>query len=254
MNHEKQELINREDQQLVEKIAKKANEKGYTDTQGLCFILAEDPAYDVDEVMRELKIDTRFFPKQKKQTPFRERVGKWHYVIQKKFSQKKGPSHLHGYSSTEGWLPIDENERSKENTPYEFSGLTDLKNVKYASFKLTDLEKWFTDVLELPFPSRLTPKEAYKNQGKKKHKGPDPKLFDKYVSLAKEFVNREKIRTGQAPSEPELEDHLQALLKKNGETLSIRTKSVLPDAVFKKIWYKIPNRRGVGEKTRPTRK
>ncbi len=99
----------------------------------------------------------------------------------------------------------------------------------------------------------IYPNDGSRDDGKKlKGKGPDPKLFEKYVHLACEFMSKKKERTGQAPLRSELEDHLQALLQKNNEALGDR--AVLPDAVFRKIWKAIPIKRDIGEKTRSTRK
>lgn len=238
--------MNHDDKPNLERIAGDANSEGYINTQKLCFILAEDSEYDVDGLMRGMGVDTRFFPKQRGQTPYREKVGKWYYIIQKMISWdfadmqgKRIP--LYG-SSNEGWRLIGVDEGSR-------------KNIQYAFFKLTDLEKWFAEVLKQPFPGCLIPRETdSQDQVQKKQKGPNPKLFDKYVSLAEEFMSKGKERTGQAPLKTELEDHLQALLQKNKEVLGDR--ALLPDAIFRKIWRAIPNelKRDIGERTRPTRK
>jgi hypothetical protein len=238
--------MNHDDKQIVERIAGEANQTGYIDTQKLCFILAEDPEYDVKGLMRVLGIDTRFFPKQKGQTLYRERVGKWHYIIQKMiswdFADMQGNRiPLYG-SSSEGWCLIGADERFH-------------KNIQYAFFKLTDLEKWFTETLKLPFPGCLIPRETEtQDQVPKKQKKPNQKLFEKYTRLAKEFMSKERERTGQAPLRSELEDRLQALLQENNEVLGDR--AVLPDAIFRKLWKAIPKeiKRDIGEKTRPTRK
>jgi len=143
--------MNHEDQPNIERIAGDAHSQGHIDTQKLCFILAEDSEYDVDGLMRGMGVDTRFFPKQRGQTPYRERVGKWYYIIQKMISWdfadmqgKRIP--LYG-SSNEGWRLIGVDEGSR-------------KNIQYAFFKLTDLEKWFTEILKIPFPGCLTPRDT----------------------------------------------------------------------------------------------
>jgi hypothetical protein len=139
--------MNHEDQQHVEEIAWEANQVGYIDTRELCLILAENSEYDVNGLMRVMGVDTRFFPKQRGQTSYRKRVGEWYYIIQKMiswdFADMQGRRiPLYG-SSNEGWREIGVDEGSR-------------KNIQYAFFKLTDLEKWFTETLKIPFPDCLT--------------------------------------------------------------------------------------------------
>jgi hypothetical protein len=90
-----------------------------------------------------------------------------------------------------------------------------------------------------------------KNQ---KSKERDPEIFDRYASLASDFMSKEKERTGQAPLKHKLVTYLEGALKKNNEALG--PKVALPDTVFRKIWKTIPSelKRGIGEKTRPSRK
>lgn len=78
------------------------------------------------------------------------------------------------------------------------------------------------------------------------------KLLVKYVRLANEFMAQEKERTGQAPSKPDLETYLGAVLKKNNEALG--PKAALFEDVFRRIWKQISTKRGIGEKTGHTRK
>jgi hypothetical protein len=148
--------MNHEDKPNIDRIAGDAHSQGHIDTQKLCFILADDPKYNVDGLMWEMGVDTRFFPKQKGQTPYRERVGKWYYIIQKMiswdFADMQGNRiPLYG-SSNEGWRLIGVDEGSR-------------KNIQYAFFKLTDLEKWFTETLKIPFPGCLIPRETERDQG-----------------------------------------------------------------------------------------
>jgi hypothetical protein len=88
------------------------------------------------------------------------------------------------------------------------------------------------------------------DEKKQKGKGQDREVFDKYVRLANEFMSKRINETGQAPLKSELEDRLQALLRKNNEALGKR--AALPDATFRQIWKTIPKgyKRDIGEKTR----
>lgn len=72
-------------------------------------------------------------------------------------------------------------------------------------------------------------------------------LFEKYCKIAVKYSEDIKKKTNQPPTEIQLENYLEKVLKRNGEKLGMR--SLLPSKKFRLLRKEIPGhlKRGIGE-------